>query len=60
MRNSRYRYRAFCRTADGTEIVIDNLDKSTAIQVKQAFEALGGRMATWHCYLPCAESQVMS
>jgi len=60
MRSSRYRYRAFCRTADGTEVVVNNLDKATAIQVKQAFEVLGGRMATWHSYLPAPESKVLS
>jgi hypothetical protein len=60
MRSSRYRYRAFCTGADGKEIEVRDLDKPTAIQVKRAFEDLGGRGAAWHCYLPAPESQVLS
>jgi len=59
MRSSRYRYRAFCTAPDGREIEVRDLDKPTAIQVKQAFEALGHK-ANWHSYLPAPESQVLS
>jgi hypothetical protein len=59
MRSSRYRYRAFGTRADGAIVEVLNLDKATAIQVKQAMEALGAK-AEWHCYLPSPETAVLS
>jgi hypothetical protein len=56
---SRYRYRAFGTRADGVVVEVLDLDKTTAIQVKQAMEALGAK-ADWHCYLPRPEAAVMS
>lgn len=60
MRSSRYRYRAFCTTQDGKKVEVCNLDKATAIQVKDVMEKLGARDAIWHSYLPAPESAVMS